>query len=148
MDSGPKSSNNKFVESRRKSQSESREKILVDSVKGKELHMHKYKKHPRLCPNSMINGLGLFLSFYCYISSTSLILFVFVPFFLFFSFLFLLYTMVSMPYPLSTCESGVGSIPVPSRTFLNLLLLAVRLLVYCSGITSTLMWSESQFGNI
>ena len=41
--------------------SESREKILVDSVKGNELHMHKYKKHPRLCPNSMINSLDFFL---------------------------------------------------------------------------------------
>ena len=44
---------------------------------GKELHMHKYQKHPRLCPNSMINGLGFFLSFYCCISSTSLFSFCF-----------------------------------------------------------------------
>ena len=73
MDLGPKSSNNKFVESGRKSQSESREKILVDQ--GKQLHMHKYKKHHRLCPNSMINGLGFFLFLYCCLSSTSLLLF-------------------------------------------------------------------------
>ena len=52
MDSGPKSPNNKFVESGRKIQSEFRVKILVDSVKGKELHMHIYEKHPRTCPNS------------------------------------------------------------------------------------------------
>ena len=147
MDSGPKSPNNKFVESGRKSQSESREKILVDNVKGKELHMHKYKKHPRLCPNSMINGLGFFLFFlllsffnlpypYCFSSSPH------------FSFLFLLCTIVFVPSSLSTCESRVGSFPVPSRTSLNLLLLAVRLLVYCSGITSTLMRSESQLGSI
>ena len=136
MDSGLKSPNNKFVESGRKSWSESREKILVDSVKGKELHMHQYKKHPQLCPNSMINGLGFFLSFYCCIYLTSLF------FFLFF-FLSLLYTMVFVPSSLSTCESGVGSFPVPSHTSLNLLLLAVRLLVYCSSITSTLMQSES-----
>ena len=132
MDLGPKSPNNKFVESGRKSYSESREKILVNSVKGKELHMHKYKKHPRLCPNSMINGLEFFLSFlllyffnlpfpFCFSSSFC------------FSFLFLLYTMVFVPSSLSTCESGVGSFPVPSRTSLNLLLLAVRLLVYCPG---------------
>ena len=150
MDSGPKSPNNKFVESGRKSQSESREKILVNSVKGKQLHMHKYKKHPRLCTNSMINGLGFFLSFYCCISSTSFFLFVFL---LFppspcFSFLFLLYTMVFVPFSLSTCESGVESFSVPSRTSLNLLLLAVRLFVYCSGITSTLMRPESQLGSI
>ena len=146
MDLGPKSPNNKFVESGRKRQSESREQILVDSVKGKELHMHKYKKHHRLCPNSMINGLGFFFSFYYCISSTSLFLSVFS--FLFFSFLFLLYTMVFVPYSLSTCESGVGSFPVPSRTSLNLLLLVVRLLVYCSGITSILMRPESQLGSI
>ena len=138
MDSGPKSPNNKFVESGRKSQSESREKILVDSVKGKELHMHKYKKHPRLCPNSIINGLGFFLSFYCCIFSTS-------PFFLFF---FLLYIMVVVPYSLSTCESGVGSFPVSSHISLNLLLLVVRMLIYRSSITSTLMRPESQLGSI
>ena len=34
-------------------------------------------------------------------------------------------------------------LPVPSHISLNLLLLAVRLLVYCSGITSTLMRPES-----
>ena len=147
MDSGPKSSNNKFVESGRKSQSESREKILVDSVQGKELHMHKYKKHPRLCPNSMINGLGFFLFFLllsfsnlpypsCFSSSPH------------FSFLFLLCTIVFVPSSLSTCESGVGSFHVPSRTSLNLLLLAVRLFVYCLGITSTLMRPESQLGSI
>ena len=43
--------------------------------------MHQYKKHPRLCPNSMINGLGFFLSFYCCISLTSLFFFLFFPFF-------------------------------------------------------------------
>ena len=143
MDSSLKSSNNKFVESGRKSQSKFREKILVDNVKGKELRMHRYKKHPWLCPNSMINGLRLSLSFYCCISSTSLFFFSFFSSFSFFSFLFLLYTMVFVPSSLSTCESGVGSFLVPSRTSLNLLLLAIRLLVYCSGITSTLMRPES-----
>ena len=41
----------------------------------------------------------------------------------------------------STCELGVGSFSVPFRSSLNLLLLAVRLLVYCSGITSTVSWA-------
>ena len=50
MDSGPKIPNNKFVESGRKSQSESREKIFVDSVKENELHMHKYKKASSTVP--------------------------------------------------------------------------------------------------
>ena len=119
-------------------------------LKGKSYTCTNTKKHPRLFSNSMINGLGFFLSFYCCISSTSLVLFVFF-FFVplpFFPFLFLLYTMVSVSYSLSTCESGVGSFSVSSRTSLNLLLLTVRLLVYCSGITSTLMRSESQLGSI
>ena len=66
----------------------------------------------------------------------------------FFEFLFMLYNMVFASFSSSTCESGVGSFPVPSRTSLNLLLLAVRLLVYCSGITSTLMRPESRLGSI
>ena len=147
MDSGPKSPNNKFVENQRKSQSKSKEKILVDSVKRKELHMHHYKKHPRSCPNSMIDGIEFFLF-------TVVFLQPFV-FFLFFSFhfspfesLFALYTMVFAPFSPSTCESGVESFPVPFRPFLNFLLLAIRLLVYCSDITSTLMRPESQLGSI
>ena len=56
MDPSPKSLNNKFVESGRKSQSGSKIQILVDSVKWKELQMHTCKKHPRTCPNSMIDS--------------------------------------------------------------------------------------------
>ena len=147
MSSGPKSPINEFVESGRKSQSEYREKILVDSVKGKKLHMHKYKKHPRSCPNRMIDCVEFFLL-------TVVFLRPFAFFFLFFfcpplfESLFVLYTMIFASLSPSTCELGVGSFPVPFRPFLNLLLLAVRLLVYCSGITSTLMRSESQLGCI
>ena len=146
MNSGPKSPNNKFVDSGRKSQSESREKILVDSVKRKELYMHQYKKHLRSCPNSMIDGIEFFLFYYC-ISSIFRSFSVFLPSISFES-LFALYNMVFAPFSPSTCESGVGSFPVPFRPSLNLLLLAVRLLVYCSGITSTLMRPESQLGSI
>ena len=147
MSSGPKSSNNEFVESERKSQSEYREKILVDSVKGKELHMHKYKKHLRICPNSMINNMELFLFTVVFLQPFALFLFFFFrPFF--FESLFVLYTMVFAPFSPSTCELGVWSFSVPFRPSLNLLLLAVRLLVYCSGITSTLMRLESQLGSI
>ena len=147
MDSGPKSPNNKFVESERKSQFEYREKILVNSVKGKELHMHKYKKHLRLCPNSLINSIEFFLFTVVFLQPFALSCFSFsVP--PSFESLFVLYTMVFAPFSPSTCESGVGSFPVPFRPSLNLLLLAVRLLVYCSGITSTLMRLESQLGNI
>ena len=147
MGSGPKSPNNEFVESGRKSQFEYREKILVDSVKGKKLHMYKYKKHPRLCPNSMINSTEFFLFTVVFLQPFALSCFSFsVP--PSFESLFVLYTMVFAPFSPSTCESGVGSFSVPFHPSLNFLLLAIRLLVYCSGITSTLMRTESQLGSI
>ena len=67
------------------------------------------------------------------------------PFSPFSSFLsiFVLYTTVFTPISPPTCESGVQSFSVLFRLSLNLLLLAVRLLVHCSGITSTLMWPKS-----
>ena len=149
MDPGLKNPNNKFVESGKKSQSGSRVQILVDSVKWKELQMHTCKKHPRTCPNSIIDSEEFFrftvvflqpfafFSFLCFFSPSP-----------FFESLFVLYTMVFSPFSPSTCESGVGSFPVPSRPSLNLLLLAVRLLVYYSDITSKLMQLESQLSSI
>ena len=141
MDSSPKNPNNKFVENERKSQYESREKILVDCIKRKELHMHKYKKYPWSCPNSIINSIEFFLFTIVFLQSFALFLFFLRP--PSFESLFVLYTMVFAPVSPSTCESGVGSFLVPFRPSLNLLLLAVRLLVYCSGITSTLMRPKS-----
>ena len=143
MDSGPKNPNNKFVESERKNQSESREKILEDSIKRKELHMYKHKKYPRSCPSSTIESTVFFL-FTVVFSSTFCSLFSFFLLFFFFSpssflSLFALYT---------TCESGVQSFSVPFRPSLNVLLLAVRLLVHCSSITFTLMRPESWLGSI
>ena len=146
MDSSPRSVNNKFVKSGRKSQSKSREKILVNSVKGKELYMHQYKKHHRSCPNSMIDSVEFFLLTVVFLQPFVLFLFFFCP--PLFESLFVLYTMVFASISPSTCESGVQSFSVPFRPSLNLLLLAVRLLVYCSGITSTLMRPESQLGSI
>ena len=108
MGSSPKSPNNEFVESGRKSQSEYREKILVDSVKGKELHMHKYKKHHRLCPDSMINSIEFFLFTAVFLQPFALSCFSFFPR-LSFESLFVLYTMVFAPFFPSTCESGVQS---------------------------------------
>ena len=61
MDLGPKSPNNKFVESERKSQFESRIKILVYSVKRKKLHGHICKKYPWTCPNTMTKSAEFFL---------------------------------------------------------------------------------------
>ena len=60
--------------------------------------------------------------------------------------LFALYTMVLAPFSPSTCESSVGSFPVPFRPSLNLLLLAIRLLVYCSRPPRTEVprWSDKK----
>ena len=69
MDLGPRSPNNKFVESGRKCQSESRIKILVYSVKREELHAHRCKKYPWTCP-SIGTKSNEFFFFYCCISST------------------------------------------------------------------------------
>ena len=79
MDPGPKSPNNKFVESGRKNWSESRIKILIYGVKWKESHMHIYKKYPRTWPVSMIDNEELFLFTIVFL----------LPFSLFFSLLFL-----------------------------------------------------------
>ena len=111
-------------------------------LEGKSYTCTNTKKLPWLCPVSMINGLGFFLSFYCCISSTSLFSFslsfslLFIPFFC-----YIPWFLCHIHYPRVSQELGASL--VPSRTSLNLLLLAVRLLVYCSGITSTLMRPES-----
>ena len=144
MDSGPKSPNNKFVESGRKSQFESREKILVDSVKGKELQMHKYKKYHRSCPNSMIDSVEFFLFTVVFLQPFAL--FSFLCFFFYplslnpFS-CYILWFLHHFLHP--RVSQVLGVFFVPFHPSLNLLLLAVRLLVYCSGITSTLMRPES-----
>ena len=151
MDSGPKSPNNKFVESGRKSQFKSREKILEDSTKRKELHMHKYKKYPRSCSSSMIESTKFFFFIVVFLQPFALFFFFCYGLFFFVSFflsLFVLYTTVFTPISPPTCESGVQSFSVPFRLSLNILLLTVRLLVHCSDITSTLLQPESQLGSI
>ena len=54
-------------------------KILVDSVKGKELHMHQYKKYHRPCPNSMIDSIEFFLFNVVFLQPFSLFVFFFCP---------------------------------------------------------------------
>ena len=141
MDPGPGNSNNKFVESGRKCQSESRIKILVYSVKREELHAHRCKKYPRTCHSIGIKS-NEFFFFYCCISST----FFSPP--LFFSF-FVLYTIVlhHFLHPRVGQVLGVIFSCFPCL-FLNFPFLAVRLLAHCSDITSTLMRPESQLGSI
>ena len=114
-------------------------KILVDSIKWRELHMLTCKKHPQTYPNNMIDSEEFFLFTVVFLQPFALFSFL-RPLFL--ESLFMLYTMVFVPFCPSKCESDVGSFSVPVRPSLNLLLLAVRLLVYCSGITSTLMQPE------
>ena len=148
MDLGPRSPNNKFVESGRKCQSESRIKILVYSVKREELHAHRCKKYPWTCP-SIGTKSNEFFFFYCCISSTFCSLFFFLFSFLFLLSFFVLYTMVLHHF----LHPRVGQVLRVlffcfSCLFLNLSFLAVRLLVHCSGITSTLMRPESQLGSI
>ena len=118
MGSGPKSPNNEFVENGRKNQSEYREKILVDSVKGKEILMHKYKKHLQIYTNSMINNMELFLFTVVFLQPFTLFLFFFFRPPSFFP-LFVLYTMVFVPFSPSTCESGVGSFFCPRSSLLE-----------------------------
>ena len=149
MDLGPKSPNNKFVESGRKSQSESREKILVDSVKGKELQMHKYKKYHRSCPNSMIDSVEFFLFTAVFLQPFALfsfLCFFFCPLSLNPFSCYILWFLHHFLHP--RVSQVLGVFFVPFHPSLNLLLLAVRLLVYCSGITSTLMRPESQLDSI
>ena len=78
-----------------------------------------------------------------YFFSLVLFFFFFFLFLLLFWSLFALYTTVFTPIPPPTCESSVQSFFVPFHPSLNLLLLAVRLLVHCSGITFTLMQPKS-----
>ena len=83
--------------------------------------MYVYRKYPRTCPSTMIKSTKffpfavVFLQTFCPFS-----FFFFFPIFfpssLFFSF-FVLYTMVFLPFPPSTCGSSVGSpfslLPLP-----------------------------------
>ena len=93
-------------------------------LKGKKLYMYQYKKHHRSCPNGMIDSVEFFLLTVVFLQFFTLFLFFFCP--LLFESLFVLYTMVFAPLSPSTCESGVGSFPVPFRPSLNLLLFSYK----------------------
>ena len=101
--------------------------------------------HALVMWSKVLNSSFLLLYFFNLLLSLSLFLFSSLFFFLspFFWSLLVLYTMIFPPISPPTCESGVQSFSVPFRPSLNLLLLAVRLLFYCSGITSTLIRPES-----
>ena len=161
MDQGPKSPNNKFVESGRKSQSESRIKILVYSVIKKELYAYIFRKYPRTCPNNQAESTifflfaVVFLQPFLFFLSFSLSSLVFSQSFfsVFFSFTFFLpsYYILWLFYHFLHPRVGQMFEVLSFRfscLFLNLPFLAVRLRVHCSGITSTLMRPEGQLGSI
>ena len=133
MDPGPRSPNNKFIESVRKRQSESRIKILVYSVKREELHAHRCKKYPRTCPSIGTKSNEFFLFTVVFLQ----------PFALFLSFI-VLYTMVLYHFLHSRVDQVLGVLffCFPCL-FLNLPFLTVRLLVHCLGITSTAAFCKS-----
>ena len=101
-------------------------------------------RHALVIWSKILNSSFLLLYFFNLLLSLSLFLF-FRLFSLspFFWSLFMLYTMIFPQTSPPTCESGVQSFFVPFCLSLNLLLLTVRLLVHCAGITSTLMRLES-----
>ena len=92
MGPGPRSPNNKFIESGRKCQSKSRIKILVYSVKRKELHAHTCKKYSRTCPSTGTKSYEFFFFTVVFLQ----------PFALFFSFFFFfsLFSLFSVCVPL------------------------------------------------
>ena len=79
--------------------------------------MHKYKKHPRSCPNSMIDSVELFLLTVVFLQPFALSVFFFRP--LFFESLFVIYTIVFAQFSPSTCESGVRSFFYPLSPLLE-----------------------------
>ena len=154
MDPVPKSPNNKFVKSGRKSQSESRTKILVYSVKRKELHAHTCKKYPRTCPSTMTKSTEFFLLLlYFYNLLLSLSLFLFSS--LFFSVplslnpfsYYILWFLHHFLHPRVGQVLGVLFLCSP-LLLLEPSILSCKAAIHYSGITSTLMWPESQLGSI
>ena len=153
MDLGPKSLNNKFVESGRKSQSEFRIKILVYSVKRKELYAYIYRKYPRTCPSTMTESTKFFLFAVVFLQPLCSFSFFFSPVFFCVSSFFSFFVLYTMSFLHNFLHPRVGQVlrvifPYFPCLILNLPFLAVRLLVHCSGITSTLMRPESQLGSI
>ena len=122
-----------------------RKRYWLIVLKGKSYSCIHTKSIFGYAPNGLINNTELFLFTVVFLP----------PFALFFSpFLFSCPPFSFNPfscyilrflYPfLHPCVSQVlGIFSVPVRPSLNLLLLAIRLLVYCSDITSTLMRPES-----
>ena len=122
---------------------------MIYSIKGKKLHV---KKYHRTCSSTMTKSPEFILFTVVFLHHFALSLSLSLSFSLSFFFpspppfesFFVLYTMVFTPVLPSTWvrrwESFFSVLPCLS---LNLPLLVVRLLLHCSGITSTLMRPEN-----
>ena len=123
---------------------------MVYSIKRKELHAHTCKKYPRTCPSTMTKSIEFFLVTIVFLQPFALSLsFFFLVFFfsvplslnlfciIYYGFF---YTISSIHVWVRCWKSFFSVLPC---LFLNLPFLAVRLLVHCSCITSTLMRPES-----
>ena len=128
---------------------------MVYSVKRKKLHAHTCKKYPRTCPSTMTKSAEFFFFTVVFLQPVALSL----------SFLFLVFFLVSLPLnPFSYyilwflhqfLHLRVGQalrvlflcspLPLlePSTLSCKAACSLFRLLVHCSGITSTLMRPES-----
>ena len=103
---------------------------MIYSVKWKESHMHTYKKYSCTWPVSMIDNEEFFIFTVVFLFSSPFL-------WIFFRVIYYCFCTISSIHVWVKCwESFFSVLP---RLSLNLLLLTVRLLVYCSGITSTLM---------
>ena len=76
---------------------------MAYSVKKKEFYAYIYRKYPRTCPSTKTKGTKFFLF------AVVFLFFSFCSFFSLFFFFLVLYTMAFLPFPHSTCGSGVES---------------------------------------
>ena len=127
---------------------------MAYSVKMKELYAYIYRKYLRTCPSTKTKSTKFFLFAVVFLQPLcSFSLFFFFSLFFsapfFFVFLRIIYYgfFYHFLHPRAGQVLGVLFLCF-TCLFLNLPFLAVRLLVHCSGIISTLMQPESQLGSI
>ena len=121
---------------------------MIYSVKRKELHVHTCKKYSRTYPSTMTKSTEFFLFTVVFLQPVALSLSFFFSVFFFSPFLLIIFRIIYYVfYTISPIHVWVRCWELffsdLSCLSLNLPLLTVRLLVHCSGITSTLMRPES-----
>ena len=112
LDSGPTSPNNRFVERGRKSQPKFRKKGNSCECLGRIVIQARYKNHHRLSQNNMIKSMEFFLLLLYFLN------FLFLCFFSppFFGHIFMLYTMIFVPFSPYTCKLGFESFSLSHLT--------------------------------